>query len=178
MKIAKNKVSYAYENLGKQRKRGIQMKCHKHHDRDAVSQCVDCGKALCPDCTNRWSIPICDNCTYTRAGNDKNEVIKKILFMIPLFVLGFWYTSDQASFDERLVLGYMLAGLPWGWSFLNRITPNIFLFLPIFGWIIYFALKIIFSLLIGGFILPYKLFMSFRNYQNAQQIQGIIKNNA
>lgn len=153
------------------------MKCHEHHERDAVSQCCDCGRALCPDCTNKWSIPICDSCNYKRAGNDKNQVIKNIVIMIPLFVLGFWSTPAQATFGAKLMFGYMLAGLPWGWSVLNRITPNVFLFLPIFGWVIYFAVKLGISLFIGEFALPYKLFMFFKSYKNAQQIQGTIKNN-
>jgi len=153
------------------------MKCSQHIERDAVSQCTDCGRALCPECTAKWSFPICDVCNYNRAENDKKLVIKNMLITIPLFVLGFWYAPDQAPFTMKLMFGYMLAGLPWGWSVLSRITSNIFLFLPIFGWFLYFIVKLSISLFIGEFVLPYKLFLFFKSYKNAQQVQTSINNN-
>ena len=152
------------------------MKCSQHYDRDAVAHCVDCGRALCPECTNKWSIPICDTCNYNRAGNDKNQVVKNIALMVPLFILGFWIVPPQGSFVLKFMFGYLLAGLPWGWNFLNRITPNIFLILPIFGWVIYFIIKFSIALCIGEFVLPYKIFTLYKSYKNAKVIQENINN--
>lgn len=162
------------------------MKCYKHYDRDVVSQCLDCGKGLCPECTDRWSFPVCDNCAQSRAGADKNSVRKQVLFMMVLFVLGFWYiftsTLAEESFGVSLiagvVAGYMFASIPCGWGFLNRITPNIFLFLPLFGWLIYFFLKAVMALFIGWLVLPFAMYSSIKNYRNANQIQEIIHNDA
>lgn len=55
------------------------MKCYRHYEMDAVSQCLDCGKALCPECTNKWTIPICDACNLKRANNDSKNIKKNVL---------------------------------------------------------------------------------------------------
>ncbi|WP_271782279.1 hypothetical protein [Aquimarina algiphila] len=57
---------------------------------------------------------------------------------------------------------YIGAALVAGWKALNRITPNIFLFLPIIGWVVYFVLKIFLSGVIGVFLLPIRLFLNIR----------------
>lgn len=45
----------------------------------------------------------------------------------------------------------------WGWKALNMITPNVFLIMPIVGWLIYFGVKLVASLFVGLFIGPYKV---------------------
>ncbi len=57
---------------------------------------------------------------------------------------------------------YIGAALVAGWKALNRITPNIFLFLPIIGWVVYFVIKISLSSFIGVFLLPIRLFIKIR----------------
>ncbi len=57
---------------------------------------------------------------------------------------------------------YTGASFVAGWKALNRITPNIFLSLPIIGWVVYFAIKIFLSGLIGIFLLPIRLFLNIR----------------
>lgn len=43
----------------------------------------------------------------------------------------------------------------FGWQALNRITPSIFLILPFGGWIIYFFIKGLLSIIVGVFVAPY-----------------------
>lgn len=150
------------------------MKCYQHYERDVVSQCVDCGRGLCPECTEKWAFPICDDCNYKRASADKRQVVKNIALTIVLFVLGF-SVSAQVPFIIKLLVGYIFAGIPWGWGVLNRITPNIFLFLPIVGWIFYFIIKLGIAATIGEFVLPYKIFMFVKNYKKVKNIQEQIK---
>ncbi len=57
---------------------------------------------------------------------------------------------------------YIGAALVAGWKALNRITPNVFLFLPIIGWVVYFVIKIFLSSVIGVFLLPIRLFLNIR----------------
>ncbi|MGL5256902.1 MAG: hypothetical protein ACRC76_07665 [Proteocatella sp.] len=150
------------------------MKCYQHIDNDAVAQCCDCGKGLCSACTDKWSMPICDACNYLRAGNEKKQVVKNLMLTIPLLMVGFLIVPSQADFGTKFMLGYLCAGIPWGWSVLNRITPNIFLFLPIGGWILYFTIKFLIAYFIGIVALPYKLYKFIKIYKEAQKIQGII----
>ena len=46
--------------------------------------------------------------------------------------------------------------LYWGWKALDRITPQMFVFMPVVGWLIYFAIKGILALFVGMLIGPYK----------------------
>lgn len=43
----------------------------------------------------------------------------------------------------------------FGWRALNKITPRYFLILPIIGWIIFFFVKLLLSMLIGSFVAPF-----------------------
>lgn len=42
----------------------------------------------------------------------------------------------------------------FGWKMLNRIQPAMFIWMPLIGWAIYFAVKFILSALIGAFVAP------------------------
>lgn len=43
----------------------------------------------------------------------------------------------------------------FGWQALSRITPNVFLIMPIGGWIAYFLIKGVLSLFLGVFVAPF-----------------------
>ena len=45
----------------------------------------------------------------------------------------------------------------FGWKALNRITPNIFLILPLGGWVIYFLIKGVLAFFIGYVIAPFQI---------------------
>lgn len=150
------------------------MKCSKHYERDAVSQCVDCGKALCPECTEKFTVPLCDQCALNRINADKQLLVKNSIIMIVLFIIGFLW-SEQESFFQRILLGYFFAGIPWGWSILTKITPNMFLFMSWFGWIIYFFIKLMLSMFIGMFVTPYKIYKIIKGLSNAKALENYAK---
>lgn len=150
------------------------MKCSSHYDLDAVSQCVDCGKALCPECTNKFSFPVCSSCNLARIQLDKKFFKKNIILMVVFFFVGFFW-DDNLSFWESLGRGYFFAGIPWGWATLSRITPNIFLFMPLVGWIVYFLFKAMLSMFIGMFVTPYKIYQSITGLQRSKQLEEYTK---
>lgn len=45
----------------------------------------------------------------------------------------------------------------FGWKALNFITPNIFLIMPLAGWLIYFTIKGIIAFFIGFIIAPFQI---------------------
>lgn len=141
------------------------MKCYNHNDRDAVSTCLDCGKGLCSDCTAKYNPPICDQCQLTRISNYKTELIKNAVIMTVLFLFGLF--SDGGS----IVIALALAGMPWGWSFLNKLTPNVFLFMPIIGWVIYFSIKLALSMLIGIFVAPFQIYKLYNGFKQTQRLE-------
>lgn len=146
------------------------MKCYKHYEMDAVSSCTDCGKTMCPQCTQKYTFPICDSCNLVRIKADKNQLIKNSVIMVILFIIGFDFGSSSGLF-LGLLSGYFFAGIPWGWSVLNRITPNIFLFMPLIGWVIYFGMKLGLSLMIGMFVTPYKIYQVVNGLKRAKELE-------
>ncbi|PRR82089.1 hypothetical protein [Clostridium vincentii] len=146
------------------------MKCSNHYERDAVAQCHDCGKGLCPECTNKFSLPICDKCALNRINVSKQLLVKNSIIMVVLFAFGF-YLADGQGFFGRFFMGYFFAGIAWGWSFLNKITPSIFLFMSWFGWAMYFFVKLFLSMLIGMFITPYKIYKVVKGLKEGKALQ-------
>lgn len=51
---------------------------------------------------------------------------------------------------------YIICGI-FGWQALNKITPSMFLWMSFVGWIIYFCIKGVISVIIGIFVAPYKI---------------------
>ncbi|QQE81610.1 DUF2180 family protein [Alicyclobacillus sp. SO9] len=143
------------------------MKCSKHNDTDAVSQCIDCGRGLCTGCTNKFSIPICDQCELSRIQADRKTFVRNIVIMIVLFVVGL--LAGQGFF-ERILEGYFFAGIPWGWNILTRITPRMFLFMSWMGWIFYFAIKLFLAMIIGMFVTPYQIYRVISGLKQAKKM--------
>ena len=54
-----------------------------------------------------------------------------------------------------LILFVLLAY--FGWKALNKITPDVFLIMPIGGWVIYFLIKGILAFFIGFFVAPFQI---------------------
>ena len=142
------------------------MNCNKHPNDIAVSQCRDCGKGLCFECTDKFSFPVCQGCFSIRKKTDRRNALVEIgfTFLIGLpigFLLGA-LTFDAGNVDKSLwtspyFMMYMSIGLVPGWKTLNRVTPQVFLFLPIIGWVLYFLLKGVLSLFVGLVALPVRM---------------------
>lgn len=148
------------------------MNCHKHSKITSVSQCIDCGRGLCPECTNKYSVPICDSCNYNRAENDQKVALRNLLLMVAFFVFGFYVSSSAGKpLLENLFSGYVFAGIPWGWNILTMITPQVFLILPGVGWLIYFFIKFCIAALIGWLVTPFKIYQYMKKYINAEKFK-------
>jgi len=51
----------------------------------------------------------------------------------------------------------ILISAVFGWSALSMITPVIFIWLPLGGWLIYIVMKFALSVLIGLFVAPFRI---------------------
>lgn len=67
------------------------------------------------------------------------------------------YKTPDSFWESRFFLLYMGLGLVAGWKTLTRITPQVFLFLPILEWIFFFMVKTILSLLVGLVAFPVRI---------------------
>jgi hypothetical protein len=146
------------------------MKCYKHYDRDAVSQCIECSKTLCPECTSKYNKPLCDQCVIEWTKSNRLMLIKNIIIMIAVFIFAFSAIYVDAPIGDRFLMSLFFSGIPWGWSFLNKITPNIFLFMPLVGWLIYFGIKLVLSLFIGTIVMPFKIYQIIKGINDSKKM--------
>jgi hypothetical protein len=142
------------------------MNCFYHPEQPAVAQCSGCGKGLCLSCASRFSSPACKTCFNRGINFARSEIVKELLITFGLgLALTFCLLKGniiKIDFSERpsdaivmiLILFYTTSGIVAGWQTLTRITPSIFLFLPIIGWILYFSLKLVLSFYVGLVMLP------------------------
>lgn len=79
-----------------------------------------------------------------------------ITFVGFLLIFGVIMLALQSSSMAVLGITFLVCGF-FGWKALNRITPDIFLFMSVTGWIIYFFIKGFLSLFVGVFVAPIQL---------------------
>lgn len=129
--------------------------------------CSKCGRPLCHQCANQFTPPICANCASTVADEMKTELKKKIGVSVILMIIGVAITQNP--------MGFVLAGVPFGWSILTGITPSMFVWMPLMGWVIYFIVKFLIAYIIGIFVLPYKIYKYVTEIKQAESISQIAK---
>ena len=116
----------------------------------SVNRCTRCGRQLTVEEDQAFNPPTCMNCAREHVSTVKSEMIKNIAISVVLMIVGIVVIRNP--------LGILLAGIPYGWSALNKITPAMFLWMSWVGWLIYFSIKLVVSYFIGLVALPIKLF--------------------
>jgi hypothetical protein len=153
------------------------MNCFNHPEEVGVASCIDCGKGLCKKCAGLYQMPICNECNLKRVKNDKVTLTKVYLPSIVLFIIGIIIGIANGSFGVGLSLGYVFAGIPWGWKVITFIQPKMFLFLSFFGWIVYFVMKLAISSCVGMVALPIGLVKLIIGLVSANKKELNINNN-
>lgn len=148
------------------------MKCYYHVEREGAGQCNQCGKILCKECMDIYKPPLCTECATSRNSANRFNLIKDIILSIAMMIIGGYmyftiYANDGFNLFVLLFTILIFGGIPYGWSALNKITPNIFLIMPIIGWLIYFILKLVLAFCIGWLFFIIKI---------GQIIYGVIQN--
>lgn len=140
------------------------MNCYNHQTQPAVAQCSDCGKGLCGTCASSYQMPLCTSCNKSRITSERSGIIKEMLLTFGvgavLAYFFFQWTNGGHSYPllyniiSYVIPFYVFSGIIPGWKTLTRITPSVFLFLPIIGWVLYFIIKFILSVVVGLVMLP------------------------
>lgn len=97
------------------------------------------------------------------------NVILTVVFA--LFGFSFGANNPHIPLVNQLIFAYIFAGIPWGWSALSRITPNIFLILPLIGWVVYFFIKLFLSMFVGLVALPLRVLLIIKEWQRAKSLK-------
>lgn len=157
------------------------MNCYNHYDAPAAAQCMDCGRGLCVNCLSYWEIPICDICNKKRANAERTRIIKELLITLVAGIIGVFVAQEwmAESFDSKAIRilssFFCFAGMVSGWKALTSITPRVFLILPLFGWVIYFVLKLWLAMMISWIALPIRTFINIRRLKQMNLALSAIK---
>lgn len=149
------------------------MQCYNHPESNIVATCNECNKGLCLACTNKYTRPICDTCNVGFAKNSQKVIIRNIILTFFFALFGFCVTATpHTTLVIQLITAYALAGIPWGWSALNRITPSIFLFMPLGHWVVYFIIKLVLSVFAGVIAFPLKIVTTILEWRKLSAIKA------
>lgn len=153
------------------------MNCYSHPQEPAAALCTDCQKGLCVECASQYSMPICTSCNTARAKSEKMKIYQEFGLMLVFGIIGYLYVDGiMASHMSRNILSTKIlfiffgAGAYAGWKTLNKITPRMFLFLPLGGWVLYFIIKLLASIVIGMIALPIWI---FKNLMRLKELKNL-----
>lgn len=80
------------------------------------------------------------------------KIVLTVIFAVIIYGIMFAVTATGSEYIALVlcaVCGY------FGWQSLSRIQPSMFLWMNIAGWLIYFFIKGVLSLLVGIFVAPF-----------------------
>lgn len=129
----------------------------------SVNRCSKCGRQLTMEEDAAFHPPTCMSCAREHVSTIKTEMIKNIAISVVLMIVGIVVIKNPA--------GVLLAGIPYGWSFLNKITPAMFVWMSWIGWAVYFLVKLIIAYFVGLIALPIKLFQWISEIVKVKQLE-------
>ncbi len=158
------------------------MKCYYHENREAVATCNVCGKALCPECADKYNVPLCGNCASTEVTEEKNRIKRNMMiggglivaFIVWNIIMGGIPISSSMSIGtilELISVPFILVCAPFGWGALNRITANTFMILPLIGWLLYPIVKAMLSLYVGLVAAPVAVIKYLKLKSNIESVE-------
>lgn len=96
----------------------------------------------------------------TGAGKLTLTISVYIIYFLIMALIGSLPFDSLPLGETALSIISVIIVVVWGyfgWKALSFIQPNIFLIMPIAGWIFYFVIKAVLGMLIGIFVLPYQI---------------------
>ncbi len=146
----------------------MNLNCMFHDDKAAVAQCVVCGVGLCKECAEKYEPIVCERCASQVQKNEQKNLRGLFIYVCIAFglftvigVVSFlmaFVTLDFAAGIQGLLggifLGWEIAGLPSGWRAVSKIKLDIFLVLPILGWVMLYAFKVLLAAFVGFIAMP------------------------
>ena len=163
------------------------MNCYNHTDQPAVATCIDCGKGLCSECSNKYNIFICDSCNLKRLYTEKSSIATRWGISIAIAVLFTLLNFEMLPKDFLIYLIMLPAfiisiSIQYGWRALNSVMPpvsfvvSLFIgwlligwFLALIGWILYVSIRVTLSFFIGLIITPIMLFKDIKRYKEVNR---------
>lgn len=164
------------------------MNCFNHSDQVAVSQCRDCNKALCDYCSHFYQVPLCIQCNKGHVKREKTDIWKEMILtlifaIVPAGILFFLLVSDLPNQPDKtmndvykatLEIFAIFAPIVPGWyaitRFMNKYLRSWLLIFSIPGLIVFFILKLVFSIITGFIALPIRFIMNVKKLNGLNKI--------
>lgn len=147
------------------------MRCYEHPNVDVASTCKECGRGLCASCSRAYNIPLCANCARSIITSEKSDITRSLIISLVLAFVALAFTAGAPP-AAKVFMMYSFAGIPWGWRVLDRITPNVFLFMPLIGWLIYFGIKLTLASWVGVVALPIFVIKRVVRWRELRALEG------
>lgn len=152
------------------------MTCYHHRGREVVVPCAQCGAQLCRECAQLYDQPLCGSCASRGYAELKADLQKLIIIGIAIGIV--WIVVLACSGSPISPIGIILEGIgiacvPFGWRTLTGITPKMFVWLPLLGWVLYFFIKFCISILIGWVCLPVMLYNTRNTFRTIEQTEAL-----
>lgn len=92
-------------------------------------------------------------------GNALGKILTYVIFY--LIAIGLVALSIEIPFIAPITA---LFAIIYGWRFIDFLTPAMFVWMSIAGWLIYFTVKFFVAAILGFFIVPYQLAKRMINF--------------
>ena len=150
------------------------MNCTNHPEIPNVAICNNCGRGLCKTCSDKYSVPTCDNCLIEQLKIDKKKIKREFILMI---IVGFVFARmahiDESNFYSyyfgplySVIAFYYGISLVAGFNFLREklgvtlVIGNIFIILGL----------LIGTIFIGLFVAPSRIIKNFKKLKLIKQV--------
>lgn len=117
------------------------------------------------------------------------------MYAIKKFLSGFWGRVALTVVLYFVIFGIMLAAISllnspaviviiaiaftvFGWKALSKITPNVFLIMPVGGWIAYYVVKGALSFFLGVFVAPFVMGKALSKLISKEMAKSLANENA
>ena len=80
-----------------------------------------------------------------------------LITLLYLVVFGVIFAVASISSEPTVAVIFAIAFIYFGWKALSKITPEMFVIMPVGGWIAYFLIKGFLSLFLGLFVAPFTI---------------------
>lgn len=153
----------------------VKLNCYHHPTLEAVINCENCGKPLCRSCAELYNgHPFCATCGMDGYRDIKSDLNKRVIVGIALgiaWIVLFLSAETMLSPFAIILEGIVFACVPFGWRALTSITPKMFVWLPLVGWLIYFFIKLCISIIIGWVAAPIQISKELQNLKKIEALE-------
>lgn len=151
------------------------MECINHAGVPAAGSCQLCGKALCPDCLNRFQPPLCEPCLLAHNSGVARRLYIDLAVTAAISIgVTICISMNTPNIKTSIMLGLMAAGAYWGWQFLNRFPVPI-VFTTGFGLMTYLLIKVMLSICAGFIVAPWQIFRRIKEIRSINTLKQQIK---